>query len=140
MKLKEALSNERYRGAPIAWKILLVLGLLNLFRGSIHFFADDGGAGRIAGIDLTHSREVIVFLFAVMGVEQLVTAIVDLSIALRYRALVPAWLTIHLVKATGAVIILWLYKGLPAPGKYGALLFLPIIAFALYASLRPRDS
>ncbi len=136
--LAAALGKARYRGMPVAWMVVLGLGLLNLFRGSIHLFADDGGAGRIAGIDLTHSREVIVFLFAVMGVGQLVTALIDFAVALRFRALVPAWLGVHLLQQTGAVIILWFYKGLPvpAPGKYGAVVVVPVMALALWASLR----
>jgi uncharacterized protein (TIGR03382 family) len=35
---------------------------------------------------------------------------------------------------------MWVYKPLsvPAPGKYGALATLPLLALALYLSLRPR--
>ena len=40
-------------GARLAGLVLAGLGLLDLVRGSIHLFAPDGGAGRIAGIDLT---------------------------------------------------------------------------------------
>ena len=136
-----ALGKDHYRGRPVAWIVVLALGLLTLLRGSIHLFADDGGAGRIAAIDLTHSPEVIVFLFAVMGVEQLVTAAIDFAVALRFRALVPAWLGVHLLRQIGAVTILWFYKGLPvpAPGKYGAVVVLPIIAMALWAALRPGE-
>ena len=52
--------NEAYRGRPIAWRLLLLLALIDFGRGSIHFFAADGGAGRIAGIDLTQGGAVIV--------------------------------------------------------------------------------
>ncbi len=62
-------TNESYRGSPLAWWVLLALGALNLARGSIHLFASDGGAGQIAGIDLSRERAVIVFLFAVMGLR-----------------------------------------------------------------------
>ncbi len=75
--------NENYRGSPSAWWILLLLGALNLIRGSIHLFASDGGAGRIAGIDLSGDREVIVFLFAIMGLQQLALGALDLAVALR---------------------------------------------------------
>ena len=56
---------------PLAWQVVALVGILNLFRGSIHTFLPDGGAGVIASFDLSHSRQTIVFLFAVMGIEQL---------------------------------------------------------------------
>ena len=34
------------------WTFLVLIGILNLGRGSIHVFKSDGGAGSIAGIDL----------------------------------------------------------------------------------------
>jgi hypothetical protein len=117
-----------------------VLGLVNLGRGAIHFFADDGGAGRIAGIDLARNREVIVMLFAVMGLDQLVWGAVDLFVALRQRSWVPIALALSLAKQAVGAAVLWLYKPLPvpAPGKYGALLSLPLLAIALYLSLREQ--
>jgi len=132
-------SNERYRGSPFAWRVLLLLGALNFVRGCIHLFAADGGAGRIAGIDLSENREVIVFLFAVMGLQQLAFAVVDLTVALRYRSFVPFLLALETLKQGGAVVILWVYKPLPvdAPGTYGALILLPLLALALFMSLRP---
>ncbi len=42
-------SNDAYRGAPVAWWLLLALAVLNFGRGGIHLFADDAGAARIAG-------------------------------------------------------------------------------------------
>ena len=50
--LTRALGNEHYRGHALAWAFLLLLGAMNLFRGSIHLFKADGGAASIAGIDL----------------------------------------------------------------------------------------
>jgi hypothetical protein len=63
-------------GDAIAWRVVALIGVLNLFRGSIHTFLPDGGAGVIAGFDLSHSRQTIVFLFAVMGLEQLSLGVV----------------------------------------------------------------
>jgi len=127
-----------YRGSPLAWMFLLMLGVVNLARGSIHLFADDGGAGRIAGIDLAQNREVIVMLFAIMGLDQIAWGVVDLAVALRHRSFVPAVLAITLVKQALGAVVMWLYKPLPvaAPGKFGAVLMLPLIALALYLALR----
>ena len=134
-------TNEEYRGSPFAWWVLLLLGALNLLRGSIHLFADDGGAGRIAGIDLSGDREVIVFLFAVMGLQQLAFGVIHLAVSLRYRSFVPLLLSIETVKQIVVVFVLWFYKPLPvpAPGKIGAVVLLPVLALALFLSLRRRS-
>jgi len=131
-------TNAAYRGSPLAWQFLLLLGVLNLGRGGIHLFADDGGAGRIAGIDLAQNREVIVMLFAIMGLDQIVWGLVDLAVALRQRSLVPVVLAISLAKQLISAAIMWLYKPLPvpAPGKYGAVLTLPLFALAFLLALR----
>ena len=131
--------NEPYRGLPIAWQLLLVFAAINLFRGSVHLFAPDGGAGSIAGIDLAQGGAVIVMLFAVMGVEQLTWGAIDAAVALRWRAFVPLVWTITLVKQMAGAWVMWVWKPLPvpAPGKYAALATLPVLAFALWASLRP---
>jgi hypothetical protein len=130
--------SEPYRGRPIAWQLLLLFALVNLVRGSIHLFASDGGAGRIAGIDLTQGGAVIVMLFAVMGIDQIAWAAIDAAVALRWRAFVPLVWAITLVKQLAAALVMWVYKPLPvpAPGKFAALLTLPVLVFALWASLR----
>jgi len=140
LKLLPASTNAAYRGSPLAWKFLVVLGLVNLGRGGIHLFADDGGAGRIAGIDLARNGEVIVMLFAVMGLDQIAWGAVDLAVALRQRSLVPVVLAIALAKQALGAAVMWLYKPLPvpAPGKYGAVLTLPLLALALHLALRER--
>jgi hypothetical protein len=133
-------TNGAYRGSPWAWRLLILLGVVNLVRGSIHFFADDGGAGRIAGIDLSQGGDVIVMLFAIMGLDQITWGAIDLYVALRQRAFAPLVLAITLAKQAVSAIVIWLYKPLsvPAPGKYGAVLTLPLLALGLWLSLRPR--
>lgn len=133
-------TNEHYRGSPWAWRFLLALAALNLARGSIHLFVGDGGAGQIAGIDLSENRQVIIFLFAVMGLHQLAFGVLDLVVAMRYRSFVPLLLTLETVKQAIAVAVMWFYKPLPveAPGKYGAILVLLLLALALLLSFRPR--
>jgi hypothetical protein len=132
-------SNAAYRGSPWGWRFLILLGVVNLVRGSIHFFASDGGAGRIAGIDLSQGGDVIVMLFAIMGLDQLAWGAIDFYVALRQRAFVPLVLALSLVKQVVSAFVLWVYKPLsvPAPGKYGAVFTLPLFALALWLSLRP---
>ncbi len=124
----------------IARGVLAVLGALDLARGGIHLLAPDGGAGRIAGIDLARGGDVIVMLFAVMGISQIGWGVLNLLVALRYRTLVPLLLALQSAQQALAIWVLWLYKPLnvPAPGKFGVLVSFPILAFALWLSLRPR--
>ncbi len=131
-------NNAAFRGSGIAAGVLAVLGVLDLGRGSIHLFASDGGAGQIAGIDLTRGGDVIVMLFAVMGASQILWGALDLLVALRYRAFVPLLLLLQLVQHGLAAWILWIFKPLsvPAPGKYGVLATLPVLAIAVWLSLR----
>jgi hypothetical protein len=120
-------------GDAIAWRLVALFGVLNLFRGSIHTFLPDGGAGVIAGFDLSHSRQTIVFLFAVMGIEQLSLGVVDLIVAFRARWLALALLWFHTLEQTAAELVFVLYKPAPGhpPGMVGAPLMLAILWFAL---------
>jgi hypothetical protein len=131
-------SNASHRRSRVAWGVLAALGVLDLVRGGIHLFAPDGGAGQIAGIDLTRGGDVIVMLFAVMGASQIVWGVLNLLVALRYRTFVPLVLFLQLVQHSLAAWILWIFKPLsvPAPGKYGVLATLPVLAIALWLSLR----
>ena len=133
-------NNDADHGMPIAWRVLLALGVIDLVRGSIHLFASDGGAGQIAGIDLTHGGDVIVMLFAVMGINQILWGVLNLLVGFRYRAFVPLLLALQTVEQALAIWVLWFFKPLSvaAPGKFGVLLTFPILALTLWASLRSR--
>ncbi len=141
-RLARALGNEHYRGHAFGWISLLLIGAINLFRGSIHLFKADAGASSIAGIDLSLNGEVILSLSAAVGLGQLVMAAIDLAVALRYRALVPFVIGYHLLQQIGTAIILWWWRPLPleAPGKYGVLYLLPVLLFALWAATRRREA
>lgn len=137
----ELLGNHRYQGAAFGWIFLVLMGCMNLFRGSVHLFAEDGGAARIAGIDLSQNGEVILTLFAGMGLTQLLMAGIDFAVAFRFRALVPAVVGYHLIQVIATAIIVWWWRELPvdAPGKFGAVGQIPIAALALWAALRRRE-
>src|ERR1700734_634314 len=127
---------------PLAWQVVALVGILNLFRGSIHTFLPDGGAGVIAGFDLSHSRQTIVFLFAVMGIEQLSLGVVDLIVAFRARWLALPMLWFHTLEQTAAEIVFVLYK--PAPGRPPGIVGLPLMVLLLWLVLGwiywPRSS
>ncbi len=140
-KIGQALGNDRYRGMAFGWIFLVGIGILNLGRGSIHVFRSDGGAASIAGIDLTQNGEVILTLFANMGLTQILLGVIDLAVGLRFRALVPLLLGYHLLQQIGAAIIVWWWRPLPveAPGKFGAVALIPVVAVAFFCGTRrPR--
>lgn len=126
-------SKSTWTGDALAWRVVALMGVLNLFRGSIHTFLPDGGAGVIAGFDLSHSRQTIVFLFAVMGVEQLSLGVVDLIVAFRARSLALPLLWFHALEQTAAEIIFVFYKPAPGhpPGMVGAPVTLAILWLAI---------
>ena len=118
-RIGQALGNDRYRGMAFGWILLVLLGVMNLGRGSIHVFRSDGGASSIAGIDLSQNGEVIQTLFAAMGLTQILMGVIDLAVGLRFRALVPLLVGYHLIHQIGAALILWWWRPLPvdAPGN-----------------------
>jgi hypothetical protein len=138
----QALGNDRYRGMAFGWIFLVLMGIVNLGRGSIHVFRSDGGAASIAGIDLSRNGEVILALFATMGLAQILLGAIDLAVGLRYRALAPLLLGYHLLQQMGVVAILWWWRPLPvqAPGKLGAVVLIPVAALALFCGTRRARS
>lgn len=137
---QQRLGAHHYRGGAFGWIFLILMGCMNTFRGSVHLFTADGGASRIAGIDLSQNGEVILTLFATMGLTQLLMAAIDFAVALRFRALVPVVVGYHLIHAIGAAIILWWWRELPldAPGKFGPLVLIPLAVLAFWAATRRR--
>ena len=109
-------TNEEYRGAIGAARFLTLLALLTIVPGSIHTFLPDGGAGVIAGLDLTQCRHVIVALFAWAGATQIVFGIVMLLASLRYRSFVPLTLGLLLVERTLHALNAWILK--PGAGHH----------------------
>ena len=140
-RLAAALGNEHYSGHAFGWIFLLLIGAINLFRGSVHLLKPDGGAASIAGIDLSLNGEVILTLFAAAGLGQLLMAVIDFAVGLRFRALVPVVVGYHLLQQIGAAIIVWWWRPLPlaAPGKFGALSVVPVALLAFWAATRRRS-
>jgi len=77
-------------GAGFPVYLFILIAIVSTVRSCIHLLAPDGGAGSIAGMDLSvPGAPGIVFSFALWGSAQLVYAIVQLVVAFRYRSLVP---------------------------------------------------
>lgn len=132
--------DDAYRGSPIAIWFLWLQIAINAFRGWVHVFWADSGAGRIAGIDLAQNGAPVVSLLAAVGIDQLAWVAIELGAVTRYKRWIPTVLAFLLAKQAAAVWLLWAWKplGAPAPGKLGALIGLPLVAAAFWLSLRER--
>jgi hypothetical protein len=127
------------RGSKIPFYVFAVYVIISLVRSCIHLLSPDGGAGSIAGMDLAVAgAEGIIFAFALWGSSQLMLALIQLLVVIRYRSLVPLmWLMLilevllrQLVGATKPVT----FAHTP-PGAIGNQLILPLAALMLGLSL-----
>ena len=68
----------------------MLIAIISTVRSCIHLLSPDGGAGSIAGMDLsTAGADGIVFAFALWGSSQLIYALIQLLVAFSYRSLIP---------------------------------------------------
>jgi hypothetical protein len=64
-------TNDQYRGSRYAAWFLAFYGITWIVPGLIHSFLPDGGAGTIAGLDLSHNPTMIFGMFAWAGATQI---------------------------------------------------------------------
>jgi hypothetical protein len=119
---------------------LAFLGVINLVRGTIHAFLPDGGAGVIAGLDLSQSRETILFLFAGIGISQIAAGVVDLAVVLRWRAFAVPLLVIEALRGVlfTAVTQLWKPPPVEVPGERFIMIITAVLVLALIWELARR--
>ncbi|MDO8290272.1 MAG: hypothetical protein Q7T44_13735 [Parvibaculum sp.] len=123
-----------------ASKILLgavaLLGLINLMRGSIHFFAPDGGLTNIAGLDISQNRDVILFFIGAVGAGQITMGLIELYAVWRYRDYVFPLLILHLVGSVLSLFLFFVWRPLPVvpPGQYGA-----VVSFVFFGLIAARE-
>ncbi|MFZ4688372.1 MAG: hypothetical protein ACOYLS_03945 [Polymorphobacter sp.] len=133
-------TNAAYRGYPAAAWFLALTGVLSIIPGCIHYFLPDGGAGVIAGIDLSTRAATIIAVFAWLGALQIPHGIAQLVIALRYRPLVPLFLLLVIIERGLMAIDGWLLKGADAPHHppehYASVVAVLLAAVALRFSVR----
>jgi hypothetical protein len=118
------------RGMKLPVVVFTILAIVSTVRSCVHIFAPDGGAGSIAGMDLSvQGAQGIVFAFALWGSAQLVYALIQLTVALRYRSLVPA---MYVLLAIETMLRMLVGKLKPAtflhtpPGAIGNYVVLPL--------------
>lgn len=121
--------------------LLVLLGLINLGRGSIHAFLPDSGAGVIAHFDLSQGGPTIIFLLAMVGAGQIGSGLVDLLVAARFRAFAAPLLAIELLRALIGLYIAFVSKsvGTGYPGAKGIVVSAIVLALAVaWEFARPR--
>jgi hypothetical protein len=130
-----------YTGSKIPLSFLIGWATIGIVRGSIHVFAPDGGAGSIAGFDLTNSEGAeLIFTFAALGTSQLVFTLFQWMVIFRFRAFIPLTLGLILFSST-----LGLYghffKPVPntPPGQIGNYIMVPLVLVMLILSLQKME-
>lgn len=132
-----------YRGSRASLWFLAGMAVLTTARSLVHILAADGGASSIAGLSVDGpDAQNLVALFAQWGLEQLLLAVVAWVAVLRYRFLVPFALLLQLTDWLLREVV-GQFKPLvvdnPPPGAFGNLVFVPLVAVALWFSLPRTD-
>lgn len=140
MPFLPASTNDQYEGSPAAAYFLGLTAVLTIIPGLIHTLLPDGGAGVIAGLDLSHNPSLIIGMFAWVGAVQVPHGIAVLLVALRYRTFVPLFLALTLLERVLVVLAGWVLKppasGHHPPEHYASVIVLPLLALFLALSLR----
>ena len=148
--LLPATADNTIRGSKLPYYILILVAGIGTVRSLIHIFAPDGGAGSIAGMDLTVSGAAeVIFAFALWGSAQLIYALLQWVVIFRYRSLVPLMWGLQLLETLGRMLVGRLkpvtFAHTP-PGAYQNYLYLALsilmLALALWTERKtlPRSS
>ncbi|MBI1814041.1 MAG: hypothetical protein HYR72_03605 [Deltaproteobacteria bacterium] len=143
MRVLPPSTNAAYSGSMVSAYFLTLFSVLTIVPGCIHTFAPDGGAGTIAGLDLSQNGRVIIAVFAWAGATQIAFGLATLIVSLRYRDLVPLMLGLAIVERTLHALNAWVIKGAGGhhpPEHYAVLVGLPLLFGAFVLSLRDRTS
>ena len=137
-----ASTNADYQGRLIAPWFLTLGSIGTIVPGGIHAFLPDGGAGVIAGLDLTQNGHTIIGVFAWVGATQIVWGALMLVVSLAYRSFVPLVLALILVERTIIATNQWVLKpsvtGHHPPEAYVTLVMIPLVFVMLVLSLSKR--
>ena len=118
----------------------IILGLqaiLNIFRGSAHFFLPDGGSIIIAGLDIGSGdqKQIIITLFASMGAGQIIWGALECYVLFYAKKMIAMILTFTTILAGMGTFILYIFKPLPitVPGHNNIYIFAVLIIATIIA-------
>ncbi|HWE50533.1 MAG TPA: hypothetical protein VG273_12115 [Bryobacteraceae bacterium] len=134
------------RGSKFPVYLFTLLAIVSTVRSCIHLLTPDGGAGSIAGMDLSVAGAPgIIFAFALWGSAQLIYAFIQLTVAFRYRSLTPFMYLLLFIETLLRMLVGHMkpvtFAHTP-PGAYGNYVILPLAASMLvfsYTSARRAD-
>ena len=119
---------------------MVVLGLhaiINIFRGSIHFFLPEGGSIIIAGLDIGNGdqKQIIITIFAIMGASQIIWGALQFYILFYAKQMIAVVLAFTTILAGMGVSVLYIFKPLPimVPGHNNIYLLAVLIIATLLA-------
>lgn len=141
-RILPAKADNGYGGSSLTAASFALIAAVSAIRSCIHLLAPDGGAGSIAGMDLTVAgAEGIVFAFALWGSSQLVYAVIQLVVAFRYRSLIPL-MYLLLIAEISLRILVGAIKPVPfantPPGAVANWVLLPLAMVMFVVSVRPQ--
>ena len=137
--------DNNFQGYKIAVIFFLLITIFTIMRSCIHILASDGGAGSIAGINVSIAGgSDIVSMFAFWGLSQLLMGFVYLIVYFRYKSLIPFMYVPILAEYSGRIAI-GLVKPLEVshtpPGAIGDYVLVPLAALMLILSFkRPKKT
>lgn len=137
--LLPAQADNTVRGMKLPVYVFTLIAIVSTVRSCIHIFAPDGGAGSIAGMDLSVAgAQGIIFSFALWGTSQLIYALIQLIVAFRYRSLVPFMYVLLILETLLRELVgrikpvTFLHR---PPGAIGDYVILPLAVLMLALSL-----
>jgi len=127
------------RGMKLPVYVFALIAIISTVRSFIHLLAPDGGAGSIAGMDLSVAgANGIIFAFGLWGSSQLIYALIQLLVVIRYRSLVP-FMYVLLILETLLREFVGRIKPVTfahtPPGAIGDYIILPLAVIMLALSL-----
>lgn len=132
------------RGSKLPFYIFLLIAMIGTVRSFIHVLAPDGGAGSIAGMDLgAGGASGIILAFALWGSAQLIYALIQWIVILRYRSLVPFMWAVQLLETLLRILVGNIkpvtFAHTP-PGAIENIIYLPLsllmLGLALWSGLK----
>jgi hypothetical protein len=136
-------ADQNYVGHKVAEYTFVLIAMISLIRSLIHVFLPDGGAGVIAGLDLSQAGENIVFAFGLWGVSQTIYALVQLLVAFRYKSLIPLMYILLILETLGRMLIGIIKPPVllaTPPGGPANWILLPLAILMLYLSVNGTNT
>ena len=127
------------RGVKLPFYVFAFFAVVSTVRSVIHILYPDGGAGSIAGMDLSVAgADGIVFAFGLWGSSQLLFAVIQLLVVFRYRSLVSFMYLMLILEVLLRQLVGYMKPVIFAhtpPGAIGNQIILPLAVFMLVLSV-----